>query len=960
MQLRGAGNRGRPDDIEFRILGPLEVLDGGEVLPLGGAKQRAVLAVLLLSANEVVPSEQLIDDVWGEQLPRSGRAALQVRISQLRKALGRGGERLVTRPPGYVLEIDQEQLDLTRFERLVAESERVEPAHAATMLRKALALWRGRPLADLSYEAFAQASIRGMEELHLAAIEKRVEADLALGRHVKLVAELEVLVAEHPLNERFLSQLMRALYHCGRQVDALAVYRQAVASLQDELGIDPGPELRELQRAILQHESTLEPRARRLGDRSRAVSMPEAHLPSAATTFVGRTRELADLLALLRRAETRLLTLTGPGGSGKTRLALRVAEEAAPDHRDGVWFVGFAHVTDPKLIIPTIGQTLDLAEEPGVTPMQRLARWLDEREVLMVFDNLEQLVEGSGCLSELAARCPGLTLLTTSREPLHLTGECQYEVPALAQSEAIELFAARAGAVAPTIRCDPDLADRICQRLDGLPLAIELAAARTKGLSHSDILARLESRLPLLTGGPRDAPQRQRTLRATIDWSHDLLHREQREMFARLAIFAGGCTLGAAETVCAAHVDTMQALVDRSLVHRDEDRYWMLQTVREYALERLEQTGEADELRRGHAEWLIELLRAEGLFQPGWPDKRSLARVAPERENFEAALDWAFGCGMFEIVAQLAASLAGVWLVTGRFDEAERWLSVVAEHGDRYPGRLAAEVASATRANAWHRGEHRTSKRHAQEALSLWRQVGDREAIGREMLSLANAACELGDYAAGRAGYEQTIGFAREHALSGVLASALISLADLEIRDGRLEQAIRICEESRALAAPGSGLGAAALINLTHVAMLQDRHPDAADLAREALDEALRSGARLMVSWTAIEAAWPLAAEGAFEHAALLLGSATQFLDRTGARMDWMDHVAIAGAYEILHGHFDAPALHALLEEGRTTAPEDVARIVVQQSNVLPGRDASSRINSWHHPALHGSRSSDR
>ncbi|MGZ6692968.1 MAG: BTAD domain-containing putative transcriptional regulator [Solirubrobacteraceae bacterium] len=947
MQFRGAGNRERrADDIEFRILGPLEVLDGREVLPIGGAKQRALLAVLLLSANEVVPSDRLIDDLWGERLPQSGRAALQVRISQLRKALGRGGERLVTRPPGYVLEIDPEELDLTRFERLVAGSERVEPTRAATMLREALALWRGSPLADISYEAFAQASIRRMEELRLEAIEKRVEADLALGRHVKLVAELEVLVAEHPLNERLLGQLMRALYDCGRQVDALAVYRQAVASLRDELGIDPGPELRELERAILQHESTLDPRARPLGDRSRATSAPEAHLPSAATTFVGRGRELAGLLALLGRAETRLLTLTGPGGSGKTRLALRAAEEAAPDYRDGVWFAGFANVTDPELIIPAIGQALGLAEQPDVAPVQRLAQWLNDRELLLVLDNLEQLVDGTTCLSELVARCPGLTLLTTSREPLHLAGECQYDVPALTQLEAVELFAARARAVAPTIRCEPDLADEICQRLDCLPLAIELAAARAKVLSHSEILSRLESRLPLLTGGPRDAPQRQRTLRAAIDWSYELLDREQRGLFARLAVFAGGCTLAAAETVCAAELDTMQALVDRSLVRREKDRYGMLQTVREYALERLEQSGEADELRRGRADWLIELLRAEGLFQPGWPNERSLARVAPERENFAAALDWAFGGGMFEIVAQLAASLAGVWLVTGRFHEAERWLSVVRDHGDRYPVRLAAEVASAARANAWHRGEHRKSERHAEHALSLWRQVGDREAIGREMLSLANAACDRGDHAAGRVGYERTIGFAREHGLSGVLASALISLADLEIRDGRLEQAIRICEESRALAAPGSDLGAVALINLTHIAMLEDRHADAADLAREALDGALRSGAILAVSWTAIEAAWPLAAEGEFEHAARLLGSATRFLDRTGARKEWMDQVAIAGAYEILHDHLDAPALQALLEEGRKTAPEEVARTVLQQSNALLGRDASTRIKS--------------
>jgi predicted ATPase len=314
---------------------------------------------------------------------------------------------------------------------------------------------------------------------------------------------------------------MRALYRCGRQGDALVVYRQAVVWLRDELGLEPGPDLRQLERAILQHDSVLDLRLRSpLVRQPPSAPAPESHLPVPVTTFVGRARELAEVGLLLRRAETRLLTLTGPGGSGKTRLALRVAEKAAAAYRDGVWFAGFANVSDPELIVTTITQALSLAERPGLSPDQRLADWVAERELLFVLDNLEQLVDGTACLSNLVAACPGLTLLITSREPLHLAGECQYDVPDLAPSEAVELFAARAHAVAPAMAVDPDLADRICERLDRLPLAIELAAARTKGLSQSEVLARLESRLELLSDGPRDVLPRQRTLRATIDWSY--------------------------------------------------------------------------------------------------------------------------------------------------------------------------------------------------------------------------------------------------------------------------------------------------------------------------------------------------------------------------------------------------------------------------------------------------------
>ena len=369
-------------------------------------------------------------------------------------------------------------------------------------------------------------------------------------------------------------------------------------------------------------------------------------LPVPATPFVGRAREVAELTALLRRNDTRLLTLTGAGGSGKTRLALRVAEAIGASYGDGSWFVGFGDVTDPDLIALTICEAMGLTEPSDLAPVALLEHWVGDQAVLLVLDNLEQLGRGTAVLGQLLAACPGMTLLVTSREPLHLAGEHQYDVPGLANTEAIELFIARSQAVAPRLNVDPALAAMICERLDCLPLAIELAAARTKALSPDQILARLDRRLPLLSGGPRDAPQRQRTLKATIDWSYELLSDEERCLFARLAVFAGGCTLAAAQAVCQADLDTLQALVDRSLVRSDGERYWMLQTLREYALERLELAGEENELRRRHHEWFADLLDAEAVdvhdLHPENIARRTRSSARPqERENIKSALAWA-------------------------------------------------------------------------------------------------------------------------------------------------------------------------------------------------------------------------------------------------------------------------------------------------------------------------------
>ena len=469
--------------LRFGVLGPLEARRDGVLVRLGGERQRALLAVLLVHANELVTVEALVEALSGDQRSESAVNAVRVGVSRLRRVLETGDGDLVveTRTGGYVLALESGQLDVEVFEQLLTEGHGLlatgDAVSAGARLREALCLWRGAAYADVAGLDYVQSEIRRLEELRLVAVMDRVDADLALGGTDELVVELEPLVALNPLQERLRAQLMQALYRAGRQSDALAVYREISGLLREELGLEPGRALKELERSILQQDAALDLAA--IGSATPSGLM----LPVSATPFVGRVRELADVTALLSRSDARLLTLTGAGGTGKTRLALRAAQALAPDCRDGVWFVAFADVTDPALIASMICEALELVEQPDIPPVRRLAEWLATRRVLLVLDNLEQLAPGTVVLNRLLASAPGLRLLATSREPLRLAGEQQYEVPVLEAEDAVELFSARAHSVAPRLTVDPGVTGRICERVDRLPLAIELAAARIKTLS---------------------------------------------------------------------------------------------------------------------------------------------------------------------------------------------------------------------------------------------------------------------------------------------------------------------------------------------------------------------------------------------------------------------------------------------------------------------------------------------
>jgi predicted ATPase/DNA-binding SARP family transcriptional activator len=634
--------------MEFRILGPVEVADGGSLIALPEA-QRALLAVLLLSANEVVSSDGLIEALWEEHSPESGRTALQVRVSQLRKGLRAGGALVVTRPPGYVLQVDADQVDLGRFERLVAEAEEADPSAAAVKLREALALWRGPALADLAFESFAQPAIARLEELRLGAVEKRIDADLALGRHAALVGELEALAAEHPLREHVRAQLMLALYRCGRQADALSVYQSARRELVEELGIEPSPSLRKLERSILRQDSALEPPPPApapwyADDVSASMFEPRHNLPAPISSFVGRERELHELHWLL--SHTRALTLVGAGGVGKTRLALELAELVLEGWGDGVWFVDLAPLVDPALVAATAASVFAVPEAPGRSASESLVDALRSRELVVILDNCEHVIESAAILAgQLVTGCPRVAVVSTSREPLRIAGEQIYRVPSLslpggegrdiaraADSEAVRLFVDRARQQRPDFALDSNNCDavaRLCRRLDGIPLAIELAAARLRAMSVHEIEKRLDQRFAFLTGGNRAALPRQQTLEALIDWSYDLLDPTEQELLERLSVFAGGFDLDSADLVTVpwqhgSVFDEVLALVDKSLVQWNDsnNRYRLLESVRDYAAGKLLARGNvvAEAVRTAHRDYYL------GLAEAAAPHLRGTAR----------------------------------------------------------------------------------------------------------------------------------------------------------------------------------------------------------------------------------------------------------------------------------------------------------------------------------------------
>jgi predicted ATPase/DNA-binding SARP family transcriptional activator len=768
-------------EIEFRLLGPLEVWRDGRRLEVGGAKPRTLLAMLLLHAGRVVSTDRLIDALWGEDPPPSGLNALQRHVAYIRRTLeserARGDQDglLFTRPPGYMIRVDDDALDVLGFERLLEHGRDAlaeDPAAAAELLRAALALWRGPALADFAFDQFARAEAARLEELRLAALEDRIEAHLRLGRHHELVPELEALTGEHPFRERLAAQLMTALYRCERQADASRVYHATRASLVEELGIEPGVALRQVHQRVLDQDPALrsvqpsgEVRRVRRAAPSAAGTLPH-NLPVELTSFVGRERELGDLSELLH--SSRLLTLTGPGGSGKTRLALRLARNALHRYPDGVWLVELAPLGDPALVTKAVAAALAVREGPEPL-METLTRRLRSARLLLVLDNCEHVVGAcAGLAHTLLTACDGLRILATSREPLTIAGERTWPVPGLALPDpltspaelgryaAVRLFAERAAAGKPTFVLDEDnaaAAAEVCRRLDGMPLAIELAAARVRVLSPDEISERLNDRFALLTGGNRAAASRQRTLRATVDWSYDLLGADERTLFRRLSVFAGGWTAVEAEQICADErlpkhriFEALCALVEKSLVVGEalaegSTRYRMLETLREYGHEQLTAAGELDELRRRHFTRFLELAERSRQQKLTTGGDAGLAVLVSEQDNLRAALAFAHGDDALGLL-RLATAMDQLWHA-GNLVEGRRWLKDALAQSPE-PGRERARALHALASLADLQQDHDAARRSANEAIALASRFGDEagEAWARVTLGMIEFTAE--------------------------------------------------------------------------------------------------------------------------------------------------------------------------------------------------------------------------
>ena len=702
--------------MRVRLFGELEAEHAGVPVPVRGAKQRALLALLALRPGQPVSADRLIDVLWGDGQAAHPANALQAQIGQLRRTLGPAA--ILTTEAGYALDAGPDDVNVVRFEQLAAQGrhlfEEGETALASTTLSEALRLRRGEPLADFTYAGFFDAERTRLDELILVAIETRVEADLMLGRHGELVGELEALCRAHPLRERLWELLMLALYRAGRQAEALRAYTEARDRLVDELGIDPGPALRELEARILAQDPSLAA-AGPAGLEAVPAPMATGNLREPLSSFVGRTAELQELSEAVRAS--RLVTLIGPGGVGKTRLAVEAAATLRQEHRDGAWLVEFASVTEPDGVARAVAGALGAAVAGLVGPpspastVELIVRYLAGRSLVVVFDNCEHVIDQTAALAEtLAGTVPGLRLIATSREPLGVPGEVLVPVGPLAPPAAAKLFADRARAVRPGFTADGHtrpVIDDICLRLDGLPLAVELAAARLRSLTLATLAERLDDRFRLLTVGARTALPRQQTLRAVVDWSYDLLFEDERRLFARLSVFVGGCGLDAAEAVCADNqvpagevLDVLSRLVDKSLVAAPnagrDARFIQLQTLWQYGRDRLNESGEVDAMCARHAAYYWQMAQDahEGLRGATGPMWRE--RLTSELGNLRAALDWFIARGDADAALSLASGMAWLWFINSDVVEGARWLGdALGATGSRRP-----ELAAT--AQVWH------------------------------------------------------------------------------------------------------------------------------------------------------------------------------------------------------------------------------------------------------------------
>ncbi|MCH6171840.1 BTAD domain-containing putative transcriptional regulator [Pseudonocardia alaniniphila] len=693
--------------MQIGMLGSFEVrTDDGILADVPGARLRALLIALALEPGHVVPKATLVDWIWGERPPTDAANALQRLASRLRKALPDGA--VEGQPNGYRLTVGPDAVDAVRFERLVGQARNEDDPR---LLREALGLWRGAAMQDVGLQDSAafDAAVTRLEGLRLAAMEDQFDAEISLGHGAKLVTELTDLVAAHPVRERLVAALMRALVATGRDTEALLVYQRTRETLADTLGVDPSPELSALHVALLR------------GELGRREENRKTNLRAELTSYVGKDADVTAVRDLI--AGHRLTTLTGPGGSGKTRLATETARTLLGDLPDGVWLVELAAIGSDGDVAQSTLAALGLRDAllggaPNTVLTDRLIAAIRDREALLILDNCEHVIDSAAAFAHrVLGECRRLRILATSREPLGITGEALWLVEPLAlpeadagpgeieSSPAVRLLRDRAGAARKDLAVDDHTLStmvRVCRTLDGMPLAIELAAASLRTMSIDQLAHRLDDRFRVLTSGSRTALPRHKTLRAVVDWSWELLTDAERMVLRRLSVFSGGASLEAAERVCAGDaveaeqvLELLTALAEKSLLLTEADgapRYRMLGTIKEYARRRLAEAGESDLARQAHLAYFTELGEAAEPHLRRAEQLEWLATLEAEHDNISAAMRGALAAGEAQGAMRLAAAAGWYWWLGGRRAEGIELMIAATD----IPGEVSDDVRAMT------------------------------------------------------------------------------------------------------------------------------------------------------------------------------------------------------------------------------------------------------------------------
>jgi predicted ATPase/DNA-binding SARP family transcriptional activator len=889
-----------------QILGPLEVNSDLGSLSLGGRKQRVVLAYLALRIGRVAPADDLIEAGWGDNLPDNPPNALQYQVAQLRKIIeidAANPQYLITSKPGYRLDLDTVSSDAEQFEELLAAAREAfatgDNDRAASLLDESLALWRGAALAEFRYDDFARADAERLEDERIAAVELQMDIAVVAGRHVEVSPQLAQLTREHPLREGLWANRVLALYRSGRQSEALRVFQDARDSL-NEVGLEPGTELRELEQQILDQDSSLDPEA----SQSRT---PSHNLPASPNRLVGRKADIEKVSELFDPG--RLVTLIGPGGAGKTRLAIAVGRCLLDRYPGGIWFLPLDTLEDGSLLAAAVGRVVGMREVPGREVVDTLARHLSAKKTMLVLDNCEHLIEPvAAFVGDVMARCEQLSVLATSQVTLESAGEVIFTVAPLtipgqtasiydpiSEIDSVALFLERARDAGATVEDWDDAAmaavANIVTALDGMPLALELAAARTRSMSLDEIARGLNDRFAILSLGPRTAPARQRSLRAAMDWSLHLLEDRQRTLMVKLSVFAGGFDADNAAAVAGTSTskirDDLAALVDRSLLTRGNDvagsaRYAMLESFRQYGMNELP-ADQLASLRDAHLAHFAEFVTEadDGIRssdQVNW-----LHRIDSAYANIRTAIEWSLDGGSLQTGIRLAARMGRYWDWRGLLKEGSAWTGrLTAAATGPVPG--LPEIQGARSYIAWEHGDLEEARRVSDLALASARELDDPTEVALALSSRMLISRSTGDIESARSDSAEIKRATDRAGDPWLVAWAESAMATVEVAANDLDAAESHTNRSRKLFAElGDRRGESwSLISLAQICLGRG-DADAAEFnARSALEAAIATEDDRSMLW-----ALEILADAAFQrdepqHSARLWGAAHPLRESRG------------------------------------------------------------------------------